>query len=149
LEVFTPESGQFSGERFRREFLVPALRKYDQVVVDASGTLTLGSSFLEESFGGLVRREDFDESVLKAKLKVVSEDRQALSDRVWAYIHEAQERRSKAALNPQNREPDGLRDWLAAIRCSDPEQRPWCICCAISGKQRPPDRHSRHYQQSD
>lgn len=54
--------GRFSGERCRRELLVPALRGTDVVVVDLNGTLGYGSSFLEEAFGGLVREEGFSAS---------------------------------------------------------------------------------------
>ena len=61
--------GKFSGERFRDEFLVPALKIYGTVVVDMDGTLGYGSSFLEEAFGGLVRECGFESGEL---LKVLS-----------------------------------------------------------------------------
>lgn len=47
--------GPASGERFRRDFLIPGLQRHDRLVVDLDGTRGIGSSFLEEAFGGLVR----------------------------------------------------------------------------------------------
>jgi len=47
--------GPNSGERFRTEFLVPALAREGDIVIELDGTRAYGSSFLEEAFGGLVR----------------------------------------------------------------------------------------------
>jgi len=50
-----------SGQRFRDEFLIPkldeAMRRGEKLVVDLDGVQSLGSSFLEEAFGGLVRSQ--------------------------------------------------------------------------------------------
>ncbi len=46
---------EYNGERFREEYLKPALDSYEKVTVDLRGTPGLGPSFLEEAFGGLVR----------------------------------------------------------------------------------------------
>lgn len=48
--------GPYSGEAFRERFLVPALNKGEQIVVDLDDVAGLPSSFLEEAFGGLIRR---------------------------------------------------------------------------------------------
>ena len=52
--------GPFSGERFREEFLVPALKTGFAVHVILDGTLGYGASFLEEAFGGAVRLHAVD-----------------------------------------------------------------------------------------
>ena len=57
--------GDYSGETFREDYLVPALQEYDQVVLVIDGVIGYGSSFLEECFGGLVRRGFKVEDVLK------------------------------------------------------------------------------------
>lgn len=44
-----------SGEAFRDDLLIPALRRERKIVVDLDGVVGYGSSFLEEVFGGLVR----------------------------------------------------------------------------------------------
>ena len=55
-----PEEGDYSGQEFRQNVLHPALKKAIEMnvklIVDLDGTAGLGTSFLEESFGGLIRR---------------------------------------------------------------------------------------------
>jgi len=51
--------GKFSGERFRKQFLVKCLRNDQIVKVIFDDDYGYGSSFLEEAFGGLVRVEGF------------------------------------------------------------------------------------------
>ena len=67
-----PEDGEFNGQRFRQEILVPALRRSERVNVDIDHTEGYGSSFLEEAFGGLIRHEGFAKKELDAKLVVIS-----------------------------------------------------------------------------
>lgn len=66
--------GPYSGERFRDDILLPALMEHDSVEVDLSGVAGYGSSFLEEVFGGLVRKWSGTKDELNAKLHVVSTD---------------------------------------------------------------------------
>ncbi|HDL3604575.1 TPA: STAS-like domain-containing protein [Citrobacter braakii] len=65
----------YSAEKFRKDFLVPALKTEDQeIVVDFNGiALGVGSSFLEEAFGGLVRKEGLQKSGLRSRLVIKSE----------------------------------------------------------------------------
>jgi len=64
----------YSAEKFRKDFLVPALRSGEQeVVVDFNGLLGVGSSFLEEAFGGLVRKEGLNKNGLQKRLVIKSE----------------------------------------------------------------------------
>lgn len=57
--------GKFSGEAFREEKLVPALKKSDSPIqVDLDGVAGYGSSFLDEAFAGLLRRDDIDKAVV-------------------------------------------------------------------------------------
>jgi STAS-like domain of unknown function (DUF4325) len=65
--------GSYSGERFRIQFLIPALNSADLVEIHLDGTLSPGSSFLEEAFGGLLRH-GFTTSDLASRLKIVSSD---------------------------------------------------------------------------
>jgi len=64
-----------SAERFRKDFLVPALKGEEQeVVVDFRGiALGVGSSFLEEAFGGLIRKEGLPKANLKKRLVIQSD----------------------------------------------------------------------------
>lgn len=71
--------GPNNGEKFRKDHLVSAFCGSDseQVLVDFDGiALVIGSSFLEEAFGGLVRLENLEKSnilnrlVIKAKTPI-------------------------------------------------------------------------------
>lgn len=66
-----PTDGQNSGTRFREEVLKKALlQKDEEVFIDFTNVrIGVGSSFLEESFGGLVRA-GFDPEDLKVRIHV-------------------------------------------------------------------------------
>lgn len=80
--------GPYSGERFRDEFLVPTLKGHQNAVTvvfdNANG---MGSSFLEEAFGGLVRNGFGKDDLLK-RLKLESKDTTRVIQ-VQSYIKEA------------------------------------------------------------
>lgn len=80
--------GPFSGELFRQKFLVPALRAGERMLIVLDGARGYGSSFLEEAFGGLVRKEGFDREVVERSLDFESEDR-SLTEEIREYIHDA------------------------------------------------------------
>jgi len=78
--------GPYSGERFREEVLLPALREASgPIEVDLNGVLGFGSSFLEEAFGGLVRKGYYSAKDLEKRLKIASEIK-TYERRIWAYI---------------------------------------------------------------
>jgi hypothetical protein len=70
----TPADGPFNGQRFREDYLIPALRiavdQNDSVVVDMDGAYSYSSSFLEEVFGGLARSGQFPANVLAIRLEI-------------------------------------------------------------------------------
>lgn len=78
--------GPNSGERFREEFLAPALA-VDDVEVNLDGVLTLGSSFLDEAFGGLVREKGIAPSDLRKRLVVKSRLKTYVT-KIWSYIED-------------------------------------------------------------
>lgn len=55
------DDGDFNGEKYREKILRPAVEKAIEenlkIVVSLEGVLNFGSSFLEEAFGGLVRKK--------------------------------------------------------------------------------------------
>ena len=65
--------GDYSGERFRDDLLLPNLKENHHVTVELDGTKGYGSSFLEESFGGLVRA-GVNKQTLKKNLSLKSSD---------------------------------------------------------------------------
>ncbi len=86
-----PADGEFNGTRFREEYLRPALTGEDKVSVQIDGVEGYGSSFLEEAFGGLVRRGYFTPDQLKQKLDLTYQDQdfKMYRDLIWRYINEA------------------------------------------------------------
>jgi hypothetical protein len=71
--------GPFSGEEFRDDMLIPALRaamasSSGPVVVVLDGAVGYPASFLEEAFGGLVRKKAFSPSELRQLLQVQTRD---------------------------------------------------------------------------
>lgn len=79
--------GPFSGERFRNEFLVPALQNNEKIVVNLDGTRGYGSSFLEEAFGGLVRL-GFDKDTIKRIISINTRD-ESLTLEIYEYLDNA------------------------------------------------------------
>lgn len=89
-----PKEGNFSGEDFRDRVLIPkvreAIKHKDTLEVDLDGTYGLGPSFLEEAFGGLVRK-GYDYKKLKAALKFKSEEVPYYIEDVKNYMKKADE----------------------------------------------------------
>lgn len=69
-----PTDGPNSGTRFREQFLLPALRAHDKVIVELDGTRGYGSSFLDEAFGSIVRSGIFTAQELLNKIELRSTD---------------------------------------------------------------------------
>lgn len=87
------KDGPYSGESFRVEHLVPALQQYDSVIVDLDGVLSLGSSFLEEAFGGLVRHHGYSAKDLKKRLTIKFELESYVAE-AWLSIEQANKKKS-------------------------------------------------------
>jgi len=83
-----PEHGPWSGQKFRDEVLVPALQGGEDIVVDLDGAHGLSPSFLEETFGGLVR-SGFSETDLKRHLKIKSDRDPTYASLIAVYIRSA------------------------------------------------------------
>ena len=81
--------GPHSGESFRG-LLAKAFQNNEdgRVVVELDGTRGYGASFLEESFGGLVRNKIVPYDKIKERLELKS-SKDYLKDEIWLYIEEA------------------------------------------------------------
>jgi len=89
--------GEASAEIFRDDILIPALNNHDLVIVNLGGTNYYGSSFLEETFGGLVRK-GLTKGELEKKLKVVHENLPSIEEEAWMYIKIESKEISPSAL---------------------------------------------------
>jgi hypothetical protein len=93
--------GNVSGQVFREKMLVPALSQGAHVVVDLDGTEGYGSSFLEESFGGLIRNHGFTLAQLRDQLELKSFEDPSLLVEIEEYLTEA----SASALSKSKQQP--------------------------------------------
>ena len=79
-EFSTVPSGRFrtdgpdSGERFREEFLRPAISEKGRISIRIDDTNGYHSSFLEEAFGGAVRLNYISASDFLDRLEIVYDD---------------------------------------------------------------------------
>lgn len=82
--------GPGSGEEFRDDHLLVALKSSDEVLVLLDRVAGYPSSFLEEAFGGLVRA-GLDLKTLEARLKLDSDDDmfKPYVDEAWSYVQDA------------------------------------------------------------
>jgi len=83
-----PDDGENNGERFRNEFLVPSLNEFEKIIVELDGTRGYGSSFLDEAFGGLIRKNIINKENLLSKLEIVSKF-ESYKLEIESYISEA------------------------------------------------------------
>ena len=82
-----------SGQRFRDDFLRPALEANKEVQVVLDGSKSFGSSFLEEAFGGLVRTGSLRSKDLGIRLFIVAESPiyETYKVKIEKYINAAEE----------------------------------------------------------
>lgn len=94
-----PQEGDYSGQDFRNSILCPALKqaisKNKVLVVVLDGTAGLGTSFLEESFGGLIRNDRFSLETINKHLKLISEEDPDYITEINQYLKEAYEQSLK------------------------------------------------------
>lgn len=88
----SPEDGDFTGQKFRDDVLKPALDQLkdgDKIDVDLDGVVIgIGSSFLSESFGGLIKKGYISKERLLDVLIITCED-DVYRQEINKYIKEA------------------------------------------------------------
>lgn len=80
--------GAFSGEEFRDTVLIPQLEKDEVVSINFDGVFGYGSSFLEEAFGGLVRKGLDIKKIESLKNNLLSTD-PTIKKEVTQYLNDA------------------------------------------------------------
>lgn len=88
--------GSYSGQEFRDDFLYPefikSLKENKTLTVNLDGGYGYGSSFLEETFGGLVRRLKKENNKNYKKVLdiiIISNDNKMWIDKIRQYIEAA------------------------------------------------------------
>ena len=88
----TPKEGDFSGELFRDEILAPkykeCLNNGERLEIVFDNCYGIGTSFLEEAFGGLVRKYQYTD-VLK-HIELIANDDETILVNVPKYIKAAE-----------------------------------------------------------
>lgn len=81
------ELGPYSGQKFKDEVLKPAIATHgSDIEINLDGTMGYGSSFLEESFGGLIR-DGIDSKVVFSIIdKIISTEDISLISEVQGYV---------------------------------------------------------------
>lgn len=92
------KEGDFSGERFREEFLAPKLKEAIEanvkleVILD--GSAGYSTSFIEESFGGLIRTNHYSLQQVKDNIIIISDEDPSYLDDINDYWKHAWEHHS-------------------------------------------------------
>ena len=89
--------GDYSGEEFRSEFLVPnlknALKEGVKLIIILDGAAGYSTAFIEESFGGLIRNDGFKLPDIEDVMEFVSEEDPSYIDDIKIYMKNAWEKR--------------------------------------------------------
>lgn len=80
--------GKYTGEHFRDDCLIPELQASKKLTIYLDGVAGYGSSFLEEVFGGLVRKNIFSKDELDKKIILKTEDT-LLKIEITSYMDDA------------------------------------------------------------
>lgn len=80
--------GPKNGADYRDNHVIPALNEYSNVKIDFSKTLGTTPSFLEEVFGGLVRKGFIDASSLLSRIQIIYKY-ESVKNNIKKYIVEA------------------------------------------------------------
>lgn len=93
------KEGDNSGEKFRKNIFLPALKKAInekiKLIINLDGTAGYATSFLEETFGGLIRVENMDYNQIIRTIEIVSEEEEFLKDDVLFYLKDANDSKNK------------------------------------------------------
>jgi hypothetical protein len=83
--------GLDSGQNFREKLVEPILQQGSKIEINLDGTEGFGSSFLEEAFGGLVRK-GWTSAQIEEKISFFSEEDPTLIAEILGYIRDAGQR---------------------------------------------------------
>ncbi len=86
-------NGEYSGEDFRDTILIKMIteckRNNEKLVIDLDGGFGYPPSFLEEAFGGLIRKHNIDKNWILKNIEFISHEEPYLVSKITEYIKEA------------------------------------------------------------
>ncbi|WJD61540.1 STAS-like domain-containing protein [Pseudomonas kurunegalensis] len=83
--------GPKNGSDYRDNYVIPALDDYQRVKLDFTKTMGTTPSFLEEIFGGIIRKRVLGPQELKARVEVIYKY-ESVKRNILNYINEAAEK---------------------------------------------------------
>lgn len=85
------KNGDYTGEVFREDVLVPALLndEYSEVCINLDGLDGVGSSFWDEVFGEMLRNHQVSYDILRKKMQLVCSDDVYLVPTIESIIKDA------------------------------------------------------------
>lgn len=87
--------GDFAGEEFRDDYLVPRINKAIKdgvkLIIVLDGSAGYSTAFLEEAFGGLIRVCKMDYGQIMNTIRFVSDEDPTYIDDINAYLKDAYE----------------------------------------------------------
>lgn len=90
------EEGDFSGEEFREDVLYPKFKEAQdkgcRLIINLDGTAGLGTSFLEESFGGLLRSNKLKYKDVVDTIDFISDENPDYIEEILGYLSDAHEK---------------------------------------------------------
>jgi hypothetical protein len=93
-----PEEGDYPGQDFREKVLLPklkeAIKEGVKLEVILDGTAGLGTSFLEESFGGLIRIDKISYDDIVNTIILISKENPHYIDEINTYLDEANKKKN-------------------------------------------------------
>lgn len=93
--------GPYTGEGFRDDILIPALEAHPHVTIDFDDVMGLGSGFLEETFGGLIRK-GYTVADLRTRLELVG-CLPSDVERAWGFMEDAEAPPARQTLKEMRR----------------------------------------------
>lgn len=87
--------GPGSGEAFRDDVLIPEIETGDDFIINFDGVMGYGSSFLEEVFGGLIRKGVNEAKVLNLIDSMISTEDDLLQEEIRSYVNDAIKEKNK------------------------------------------------------
>jgi len=83
--------GDYSGEHFRKNYLIPAFKDSNTKIIEVilDNLDGIGSSFWEEAFGGLIRKENINYEEIKKKITFKCDDDDTLIPLINSLIEDA------------------------------------------------------------
>ncbi|WP_288431841.1 STAS-like domain-containing protein [uncultured Stenotrophomonas sp.] len=86
-------NGDFSGEQFREDVVLPLLSKYKHIIFDLTGSAGYSSGFLDEAFGELGSLMPYEE--VRRRIELVASDDPDAVEIAWDRVRDASRERGR------------------------------------------------------